>query len=129
MAPAPFEDPGRSRDLGQMAEFDRELLLAENYYSEAYLRDLARLVATFPVEKHRVVRRAIHTPQGRYVFEGDRPTEEPSSDPAAREAVLEWFRGYVAGIEGRALIRFTEGDHDPERIESLRALGYVGEED
>jgi arylsulfatase A-like enzyme len=125
--------PMRSYDLAQMDRFDRAQLVAENYYSEAYLRQLQKRSDTFDLDSHRLVRRAVYTRQRKYVFEDDHlktveaidPENAPSVAEQPRAEVIRRMRDYIQAVDKTARPRAVPAESDPEFVEKLRSLGYV----
>ncbi len=126
--------PHRSLDLGRMDQFDREALLAENYFSRAYLRQLEAVSSRFDGRVHSFVRRAVYTVDSKHSFAdltlvgseplaGAKPGTEPtmSADQARR-----WLTRYVDSLPEQSRQIVGDGEVDAEQLEALQALGYVG---
>ncbi len=114
-----------SRDLRDVAAFDREFLLAESYASEPFLRAHVKRHAAFPIDQHRVVRRVVFDAEARHVFasaDGAPPAVEDGDSPA-RASAAAWLRRHLAGrTEAGAA---GEQPLDEETLERLRSLGYA----
>jgi len=127
-----FTRPHHSLDLARMAEFDREFLLAENYFSDVYLNQLRKDVPAFPIESHRVVRRAVYAAESKYLFDGATLRTTPGTNaavgPARSEAIATWVQRYLQDIRDLDLVRFGPAAEDDGRGDSLKSLGYVGDD-
>lgn len=123
-----------SQDLSRMDSFNRKALIAEYYYSEAYLQQLLNQNPAFDVESHRLVRRAVYTVGEKYTFiDGDIDKVEPLGDKApprdddlVRNATLRQIRAYIQSVESQSLPQGEGAEQDPELIQALESLGYVG---
>ncbi|MFT5049190.1 MAG: arylsulfatase A-like enzyme [Chlamydiales bacterium] len=120
--PQDFSRPHRSLDLASMPAFDREFLLAENYFSETHLSQLQADFPAFPIESHRVVRRAVFSPEHKYLFEDLRSLSSTGPEIHA------WLRRYADETRDLNLIQFGPPSETAERLESLKALGYLDDE-
>jgi arylsulfatase A-like enzyme len=125
--------PDRSYDLAQMDRFDRTELVAEDYYSEAYLRQLQQHSDNFDIDDQRLVRRAVYTHEGKYVFEDDRletveaigPENAPAADEQPRADMIARMHDYIQAVDETARTQAAPAEPDPDLIEKLRSLGYV----
>lgn len=116
---------GPARDLGRMDHFDRRWNLAEYYYSEPYLRVLAEVNPAFDPEPHRAVHRVVYrgTGPGRFVYR-DGVRVAAHSTVNAEDAA--WADALVKGLAPASTLTRRAAEPDPELLEALRALGYVG---
>ena len=131
--------PGRasreSMDLARMRSFDRKQLLAEYYFSDAFLNGLKQAYPPFDPTPHRLVRRALYTDSLKVVFEnlavaatlplspyggGGNPMLTP-------EEALSALSDYVHTLSQENTIEEQARDVDAEMLQRLRALGYVAE--
>jgi len=120
-----------SQDLARMEHFGRDWTLSEYYYSDRYLGDLARLNPDFDAARHKIVRRVVHTREGRSVFLGDELAPDLSANAGGEEAralplppdVREAYDRYVERVE--SLSSDLTVIDDPAALEGLRKLGYL----
>ena len=120
------EPPVASRDLGDMAAFDRAFLLAESYPSEPFLQAHEARHAAFPIDEHRVVRRVVLDGEARHVFlsANDEPPRLDDGDSSSRARAAAWLRRHLADRDD-AGANVDQGPLDEETLERLRSLGYA----
>lgn len=126
-APDPTS-PSRSLDP-DTGGFDREFLLAEDYWAMPFLKAHLEAHDGFDLESQQVVRRVLFDGEQRHAFV-ERPGEDPAALPEGenampgREAAAKLLNDYVR-LLGSGMMQETGREVDEDTMERLRSLGYV----
>ena len=124
-----------SINLNQERGIGREVLVAEYYYSDAYLGQLQKSYQPFNPDLHRVLKRAIYLDGLKITFwnneiqEVDKPVQKQSDLNRAKTIIEKLSNTYSESQGKQTHVNKEVQNKDDEFIKKLRSLGYVGDDE